>query len=328
MSAPRSRVPVAGAVVLLVALLAVLLTAFAWPAVRSAPRDVPLAVAAPPPVVDRVAAALQQARPGAFDLRTVPDAAAAERAVRDRDVYGAVVVGPAGPEVLTASAASPVVAQALQQLATGLGGRLGAAVPVNDVVPAPSGDPRGAGLAAGALPLVLGGIVTAALLSRAVSGIGRRVAAALAVAALGGLALAGILHGWLGALTGDPWAEAGVLALGLTATALALLGLSAVAGTPGLGLGAAVLVLLGNPLSGATSAPEFLPAGWGALGAALPPGATVSALRSVAFFDGDAAGRPLAVLALWAGAGLVLCALAAVHVRRPVAIERRVASPA
>ncbi|MGY1802251.1 hypothetical protein ACI78T_03115 [Blastococcus sp. SYSU D00922] len=312
------RVPLPAVVALVVTLLALLLTAFAWPAVRSAPRDVPVAVAAPPPVAAQVTEALEQARPGAFEPATLPDEAAARRAIAERDVYGAVVVGPRGAEVLTASAGGPVVAQTLQQVAVGLSERLGTPVPVEDLVPAPADDPRGAALATGALPLALGGIVATVLLIRTTPGLGRRFAGASAIALGGGLALAALLQAWLGALDGNYWATSGVLALGLGATAFALLGLHAVAGTPGLGVGAAVVVLLGNPLSGAASAPEFLPTGWGELGQVLPPGATVSALRSVAFFDGAAAAGPLWILAAWASGGLVLAALSALNSRRPV----------
>jgi hypothetical protein len=316
---PSTRpVPPVIVVALVVGVLAVLLTAFAWPAVRSAPHDVPLAVSAPPPVADQVATALDRARPGAFEVRTVADEDAARAAVLDREVYGAVVVGPDGATVLTASAAGPVVAQALGQVADGLGQALGAPVPVEDVVPLPDDDPRGAGLAAGALPLAIGGILTAGLLSRTVPGVRRRVGAALATAAGGGLVLTGLLQGWLAALSGSYWAVSGVLALGLAATALLLLGLHALAGSPGLGAGAAVVVLLGNPLSGASSAPEFLPVGWGQLGQLLTPGATVDAVRSVAFFDGAGAGAPLLVLTGWAAVGLLLCLAGALRARTRV----------
>ena len=74
----------------------------------------------------------------------------------------------------------------------------------------------------------------------------------------------------------------------------------------------------GNPLSGMTSAPEMLPSGWGALGQLLPPGAAGTALRSVSFFDGAGAGRPLVVLTCWLVAGLALCALGAMKSQRAV----------
>jgi hypothetical protein len=182
-------------------------------------------------------------------------------------------------------------------------------------VPLPADDPRGAGLAAGALPLVLGGIIAAGLLTNLVAGIGRRVAGALAFAITGGLALVAILQYWLGSLQGDYWANSGVVALSIAATALTLLGLESLLGVAGLGLGGALMMLLGNPLSGLTSAPEMLPSGWGTLGQYLPPGAAGSLLRSTAYFDGRGATPHLLVLAGWAALGLLLVGAAAL--RRP-----------
>jgi hypothetical protein len=310
-------------VALFAVLLTVLLTAFAWPAVRSQPRDLPIAVVGPAAATGQLTDALTAREPGALDVRTVDDEAAALEAIRDREVYGAVVVGADGPRVLVASAASPGVAQALQQVAAGLGAATGTAVPVEDVVPAPEADPRGAGLAAGALPLAIGGIATAALTSRLLSRTRLRIAAALGMATAGGMVTATVLGTWLGSLSGGWWATTGVVALGIAATALVLLGLQTLAGTPGFALGAATVVLLGNPLSGLASAPELLPTGWGTLGQLLPPGATGSLLRSVSWFDGAGAATPLLLLTGWAVAGLVLVAAGTAVTRR-----RRAVAPA
>jgi hypothetical protein len=324
---------VLGAVLGLTALLSLLLTAFAWPAANTEPRHVPLAVAAPTPLAAQVEQGLA-ARAGAeaFDVLRVPDRAAAVAAIEDREVYGGFVLGPQGAEVLTASAASPVVAQALAQVAAGqsAGAQAGpqaaaaAASPqVTDVVPLPGDDPRGAGLAAGVLPLVLGGIAGAAVLALRVTGTGRRLAGALGFAVAGGMATVAILQYWLGSLAGDYVSNAAVVALAVAATATTLLGLERLLGLEGLGVGAAVMLLLGNPLSGVTSAPELLPWGWGTLGQLLPPGAAVTTLRSVAFFDGAGAGPALAVLGCWLAGGLLLLAV-------PVRSRRRlrVADPA
>jgi hypothetical protein len=108
-----------------------------------------------------------------------------------------------------------------------------------------------------------------------------------------------------------------VIALGLAAVGLGLLGLSAVAGRAGLGLGAAVVVALGNPLSAAASSPHLLPAGWAGLGQLLPPGAVVAALRAVSGFGGTGAAGPLAVLAVWAAGGLLLLGAGAARHRPP-----------
>ncbi|MEV4189812.1 hypothetical protein AB0J65_00005, partial [Streptomyces toxytricini] len=110
-----------GVVALLTAAVAVLLTAFAWPLVRSSLHDVPIAVAGPPAAVEQVGAALERRLPGGFAITGVADTAAAERLIREREVYGAIDVGSGRPQVVTASAAGPAVAQALQGVAAGLG---------------------------------------------------------------------------------------------------------------------------------------------------------------------------------------------------------------
>jgi hypothetical protein len=92
----------------LAVLVGVLVSAFAWPAANTEPREVPLAVA-PAAALSEVQQRLEAAAPGAFDLVAANDADDARAAIEDRDVYGAIVVDPAGPpQVLTASAAHTV----------------------------------------------------------------------------------------------------------------------------------------------------------------------------------------------------------------------------
>lgn len=311
MSPVRTALTVALAVT---ALAALVLTAFAWPAVRSAPRDVPVAVAGPAAAVAAVEQALDQRVPGGFSVEPVADRAAAEALVRDRAAYGAVVAG-RPPVVLTASGASPAVASVLGGVAAGLGGE------VVDLAPLPADDARGSGIAAGALPLVIAGIALAALSNLRVTALGARMLGLLVGAPLVGLALTGLLQGWLGALDGTYLANAGVVTLGVLAVSLPLAGLFAVGRLPAFGLGAATLVLLGNPLSGATGAPELLPTGWGALGQALPPGAVIDALRGTAFFDGAGTAAPLTALLAWIALGTLLLGAAAARRHQPVGAE-------
>ncbi|MEU4626593.1 hypothetical protein AB0G04_42250 [Actinoplanes sp. NPDC023801] len=318
---------VAATVGLLTVIISVLLTAFAWPAVRSTVHDVPIAVAGPAPAVQQVTAALEQRLPGAFEVTAVNGTAEAEQLIRDREAYGAIDLTSGNPQVITASAASAPVAQTLQALAAGLAQGETPAVAARDLVPLPADDPRGAGLAAGALPLVIGGIMAAALLTARLRGTGRRVAGALLFAITGGLAMAAILQYWLGSLGGDYLANAGGIALSVGATALTLLGLESLLGAAGLGLGAAVMMLVGNPLSGVSSAPQMLPGWSGELGQLLPPGAGGSLLRSTAFFDGAAAGPPIAVLLSWLAFGALLCVASTLRARRrPAAIATEPAS--
>jgi hypothetical protein len=334
---PSSWPQAAATVGLLTVIISVLLTAFAWPAVRSTVHDVPIAVAGPAPAVGQVTAALEQRLPGAFEITAVATSGAAEELIKSREVYGAIDLTSGSPQILTASAASAAVAQTLTGVGTALSQAQAQgsapAVAVRDIAALPADDPRGAGLAAGALPLVIGGIMAAALLTARLRGTGRRVAGALAFAVTGGLAMAAILQYWLGSLGGDYLANSAAIALSVAATALTLLGLESLLGTAGLGLGAAVMMLVGNPLSGVATAPEMLPGWSGALGQLLPPGAGGSLLRSTAFFDGAGAGHAVVVLLSWLALGAVLCAASAVRAGRrtgPAATEpaTRETSPA
>ncbi|MFI6805353.1 ABC transporter permease [Streptomyces luteogriseus] len=292
------------AVVVLAPLLAALaLWAFAWPASRIAPRDLPLGVAGPPAAAAQVERQLER-HEGAFEIHRYADEAAARDAIEDRSVYGAVVVTARGPELLTASAAGPVVAQFLQQAVAHQAATQGTQVKTVDVVSTPAGDPRGAVLNAATLPLALAGIAAGAVVTLlGLRGL-RAVIALLGASALVGVIAAGIAHSWLGALGGDWWTEASVLGLSTLAVGGAVAGLAALIGPAGTGIGAAAVMLIGNPFSGATSAPQLLPEPAGAIGQWLPPGAGTTLLRSVSYFDGAAATGPALTLVWWAALGL------------------------
>lgn len=312
-----------GVIVLVPLLVGLALAAFAWPAARLAPRDVPVGMVAPA----AAGAAIEQRLAGddAVEVHRFADRAAAEAAIADRDVYGAIVIAPEGTTVLTASAASPLVAQLLQQAATtgapaaasSPGVAPAAPVRVVDVVPADPDDPRGAALAASVLPLVLAGMASGLLVWLAGGSWPVRWAALVTASALAGLVAAGIAQGWLGVIGGSWAVNAGVFGLTVLAVGATVAGLAAVAGRAGAALGALLMVLVGNPLSGVSSAPELLPAPAGALGQLLPPGAGGTLLRSTAFFDGAGAAGPLAVLAAWVLLGLALSWVAALRRPRP-----------
>jgi hypothetical protein len=231
-------------------------------------------------------------------------------------------------ESVTASAASTAVAQTLAAMASALSPD-GTGAEVRDVVPLPADDPRGAGLAALILPLVLGAILPAVALGSLHLRRRTLLTATAAYALVGGLTFAAVLHWVFGTLDGSYWTESGVLAAIVAASTLALVGLQWVAGRAGLVLGALLLALVGNPLSGATTAPEFLASPWREIGQAMPPGAGAQLVRSVAFFDGAGAAGSLWVLPGWLALGLLLVSLAALRDRRrPAPVEQRTAGPA
>ena len=132
---------------IVVAVQALLVPLFAGPASHVAPRDLPIAVAGPPPAVAAVTERLGAAGAGAFDVRTVADAAAADEAIRTREVYGTLVLTTTAAELHIASAASPTVAALLTQAASRLGDR--PAPVVGGRVRLPGGDRRGSGVPPG-----------------------------------------------------------------------------------------------------------------------------------------------------------------------------------
>jgi hypothetical protein len=301
---------------LLVAVVAVVLQAlliplFAAPAADLAPRDLPLVVAGPAPAAATVADRLAAERPGAFDVTVVADAATADQALRDRLAYGAVVLGADGPALHVASAAGPTVAAMLTQAAAGLG----VTAPVVDVVPTSPDDPRGAGFAAGFLPLAMTGMAAGILFTLVVTARRARLAGLAAFTALAGLVGAAVLNLWLGVVPGGYWAGAAVIGLVSGAVAATVAGLGTVLGRPGTALGALAVFLVGNALSAVGSAPELLPQPWGEVGQWLPIGAGGTLLRSVAYFDGAGAAPAAWTLAAYLVGGLVLVGLA--RTRRP-----------
>ncbi|MFC7597982.1 hypothetical protein ACFQU3_21890 [Terrabacter sp. GCM10028922] len=298
-----------GVIVALAVVLGIVLTAFALPAANSAPRDVPIGVAGPAAASAQVTAALNGRAPGAFEVNAFADEAALTSAIRDRDVYGGIVVTVTGPKVLTAPAGSPAVAQLLTNLATSLSQQTGRQVPVTEVVPLPAKDARGAGLSSALLPLIIGSVAPVIAMVRLVRGRWSRLAGVLTASVVIGATLAGLLH-WYGVFTAGWGLDAAAMAAVLAAMSTALLGLHAVGRWAGLGLGVATFMLLGNPLSGLATAREFLPELWSSLGSWLPPGAAGQLLRSSAYFDGAGATHGLIVLGSWFLVGLLLIAVA------------------
>jgi len=294
------------AVVAVPIVVMILMTAFGWAAAELAPRHLPIGITGPAELTTQVSQA-QTDELGALDVTTYADRTDAESAIRDRVIYGALAVGSDGPVVLTASGSSPLVAQMLTQMATSLSP--GTPPQVVDVVPGDPDDPRGAGFAAIALPLVLGGLALGAITSFVVVGRREQLIAVVGGALVCGVAAIAIIQGWLGLIGGSWVTNTGVIALIVLAAAAVLVGLANIAGRVGFAVGVLALMLVGNPFSALSSAPEMLPEPWGAIGQSMPIGAGGWLLRSTAFFDGRGIGAALWVLVIWAVVGLTLIVL-------------------
>ncbi|MER5409019.1 ABC transporter permease [Streptomyces sp. NPDC002769] len=314
--------------------------AYAWPASRIAPRDLPVGVVGASTAGQNAVEGLAHNKPGGFDFHLYPDQASARSAIKNREVYGAFVVTTGNVTVLEATAASTSVAQLLtttgQQLAAhaaklparhakaaahtsagpSAGKSLAKPVPkvslrTVDVVSTSADDPRGVVFNSALLPLTICSILIAALIamSGAQMPVWRRLIDLLAACAATGLAAYLVAEGLLGALPHEHLATWGALSLTMLAISATSVGLITLIGPTGIGLSAALMVFVGNPFSGITSAPELLPKAVGDIGQWLPPGAGANLLRSTAYFEGAASGGHIAVLALWSTLGLTAVAL-------------------
>jgi hypothetical protein len=314
---PWRQLTIIAIVLPLMIVLAVL--AFAWPAARIAPRHLPVGIVGTSPRSQQVLAGLTRSDPGGFDVHLYANEASARSAIEDRDVYGAFAAGADGITVLEASAASPSVAQLLgtvgQQLArhATASGSPPQAVQVRDidVVPLSASDPRGLVLPAALLPLTICGVIMASVvgLVLAFRPAWRQIMALIVVSATAGLGAYLIAQGFLGALPHDAMATWAALSLIVLAIGATTAGLIALIGAAGLGLGILLMIIVGNPFSGVTSAPELLPAPVGTIGQWLPPGAGANLLRSTAYFNGHGASGHLIVLIVWIVLGLTAIAV-------------------
>jgi ABC-2 family transporter protein len=281
------------------------------------PHDVRVAVNAPPGVRAKVAAGLEQVKPGGFDLVSVPSARAATQSVRSQASVGGFIVPPVGAvTIVTAGAAGVSQQQAITAAFTAAAQAMHRPVKSFDVVPLPRGD--SAGLASFVfglgllLPSVLGGLGLFLVGMRL--RVWWRAAAATLLAAL--VACAGVLalDAVLGALTGAGGAMIGIGFLGSLSFVLFVAALQAVVGLPGTALAAVAFIFVGNAVSGGSVPVGFLPDGFRQVAPWLPNNAIVRATRDVVYFNGHDLGHPLLVLCLWpAVALLVLVAVDLLH---------------
>jgi hypothetical protein len=302
---------------LLVGTLGVLVAVFALVASNVAanhspkPHDLPVGIVGRPAVASGAGAELARAAPGAFEVHPYRSLAAARTAVLHRSVYGAFQPVPA-PVLLVATAASPPVALLLQRTFAPVAGRSGRALRVEDLVPLPSSDSSGATSFSVVLSLILAALAGTSLVyaftrhrSEAA-----RVGVTVAIGVGAGLITALVTNILVGAYPGHFFAVWGLATLFVLAIGLPIAAFQVIFGIAGTAIGWILFLVIGNPASGGSSAPELLPGFWRTLSQILPPGAAVTALRDVVYFDGHGASHALIVLAVYAvlGAGMAMAA--------------------
>lgn len=335
---PHTRWPIVVAIAVVASVvIGVFVLAFTWPSVTSTVQHIPVAVAGTGAQADAVAEQLEQAAGPELTVTRVGARADALSLLQTRDAFGAVVVGDApmaGPEVLVAGANGTTVTQVMTtvagQIQVALTKQLTAqgvplaqvpTMPVTDVTPFGSTDPRGAGLSALAFPLVIGGVIGGVMFTLFVAGVWRRLVGITAYAVASGIVVVAIAQDWFGILQGN--AIANGIAIGSSTLAIGglVVGVTSLLGPRGIAIGAVLALLIGNPMSGSTQPRQFLPDPWGAVGQWFAPGASATLLRDLSYFPDALTTFPWLVLAGWVALGVVL--VAAGHFRnRSILVPR------
>jgi hypothetical protein len=252
-----------------------------------------------------VGAGAQSVRLHGFDVRRYDTEPQARVALLDTTIHGALVLGPTGDRILVAQAlgAGPTeaVVAALQR-------ELDRPATVEDLRPLPPSDARGLS----PLFTVIGTLIPSLMLGVLVSVFGRSLPARIrwsgvvGYAALAGLVAAFNVDVLVGALEGHFVGIAvvsGLLALAAAATAH---GLGHLGGQRGIVAAMLLLMLLGVSSAGGAVGYQFEPGFYSAVSQLLPPGAALTAIRNVQYFDWAATVAPLLVLGAWACGGLVV----------------------
>jgi hypothetical protein len=292
---------------------------------RAALHDAPVAVAGS----SRLVSVLQaHGTDGAIRLVPEPDAAAAQAAVRDQRVYAAIVAGPSGDELLTAAARSAGTATLLTQGLTQTAAKVHVPLQVRDLEPLPASDPSGTSAFFLVVGWMLGGYIGTTVLGLMLGGmrstsirqVAQRLALLVGYAAASGFLGALLIGPVMGVVSGYNLALAGVGILVTSASAVATAGLQGALGMPGTLIAIIGMVVFGDPTAGQSIATPLLAPPWNAIGQGLPPGAGLTAARSVIYLNGIGLTRPLTVLAVYVLAGALLMLAAAARRQRRQAV--------
>lgn len=323
-SQPVAVRAVVGPLIAGLAVAAVFVTVFLAALHNPRPHGLPVTVTGPPQRVAGVERALDERLPGGFRFEARRSPAAAERAVRDRDVYAALdLSGPGTARITLAGANGSAVTQTVTTAFTGAATQLGAKVTVSDVVPLPTGDSRGLAVFYYVFGLALSSFLFASFFHQSASGasLGVRIAVPLAFSVVTGAGLAVIADAGFGALSGHPWQVAALSAMISYAVSVAAFALTRLLHTLGIAVAGALFIIVGNATGGGALNWHYLPGGWRWVSQLLPTGAGVTGLLDVQYFDAHHLGPALLTLALWIGVGLLL--LIALPALRLDAVHRR-----
>ncbi|WP_156727591.1 YhgE/Pip domain-containing protein [Streptomyces apocyni] len=282
------------------------------------PKDIALGVVAPEQTRAQTIRQLEQLPGSPLDPRALISEDAAREQLKDREIYGALVIDPNSTtdRLLLASGGGAAVADALTEIVDEAEAAQQRTVETEDVFPMEASDSRGLSAFYLVVGWSVGGYLCAAILAISYGARpANRMRATIRLLALGvfsvalGLLGAVVIGPVLGALPGSVLGLGGLGALVVFAAGATTFALQGLAGIVGIGLTVLVLVVAGNPSAGGPYQYPLLPPFWREIGPALPPGAGTWTARSIAYFGGHAITGPLLVLAAWCVGGALLTLL-------------------
>ena len=289
-----------------------MLLLFIMPSLKSGPHDLEVGIVGSEQTITDIDEALKAQDPEAFDLREYPSAESLNTAIETREITGGFDLSqPDTLRIAVASAGSTAVSGTLTQTGQAIGKQMSLEPQVDDIVALPEADPSGTGIGGLAFPLVFGGIVPAVAFRSLLAGHRSWILGGIVLFSLvGGFIVALVLQELFGSIEGVLWPVTGAMALGIAALALPLSGLAECFGNKGFTVAAMTMMFVGNPFAGIATSAVWLPTAVATLGQLLPPGATGTLVRAVAYFDGHGGTHGLWTLIAWVAFGLILWGLA------------------
>ena len=315
-----------GGVVVALLLQAIFIASYVGALHDPQPRDVPIGIVAPGGMGESLVGSIAQSTTGRFEATVYPDEAALRAAIDRVDVYGGIVVSPAGGVLIVNEAASSTAATAVMTFGQGFAAAQGLPLTTEIVHPLMAGDPRGLTEVYLMIGWVFAGYFAAVVLStlRGTGFSGRthvlqRLALSLGYAAACGLTGAAIVGPWFDAISGHFWGIALAGLLIVFAVAAITMALQFLLGVGGTLLVLILFVMLGNPSSGGIVPSSFLPDFWRAIGPWLPNFSAYELIRNIIYLDDASLRRPLIVLLIYAtvGVALLLARASSVSADRP-----------
>jgi hypothetical protein len=287
-----------------------------------APHGVQVAVAGPAAQTAPLRDGLERTVGPAFAVQAVPTPAAAARAVRDHDLYGAYVPAAqpgATATVIVAGASGTGVTNAVESMFRAVAAQQRAQLAVRDVRPLSAGNTSGLSLLFYLFACTFGGVLTVAATGMAAPALRPRyrwpllLAAAVAVPIVAYL-LAGQGLGAISGSAGTVFALLGVSALYTLIVTLTVRCLQLILGAIGALFAAlTVFVMLNFADAGVSVQAPMLPTFWHVLNRFWIGASASDAFRSILYFGGQGVGTDVLKLLGWLAVAVVLLALVALR---------------